>query len=210
MTRIRVVIADDHHVFREGLRALLAGVGNIEIVGEAKDTEEVIAVAAATVPDVILMDLQMPGEGGVAATAAIARAMPSVKVLVLTMYSDSAFLRRAVRAGARGYLLKDAEPDDVLRAISSVASGQVFLGSAVAEAGLALIGSSAKDARFPTLTVREIEILDRMSHGLSNDAIAARLGLSLKTVQNHVSSVLLKLGARDRAHAVAIARDASP
>lgn len=209
MKPIRVVIADDHHVFREGLRALLDGVDGINVVGEARDTDGAITIAAEKAPDVILMDLQMPGEGGIAATAAITRQTPSVRVLVLTMFSDDAFLRRAVRAGARGYLLKDAEPDDVLRAITTVANGQVFLGSAVADAGLSLIGSSSNNARFPTLTRREVEVLERMSRGLSNDAIATRLGLSLKTVQNHVSAVLFKLGARDRAHAVAIARDSS-
>lgn len=207
MTTIRLMIADDHHVFREGLRALIAGVADMEVVGEARTTEDAIRIAQEIRPDVVLMDLQMPGEGGIAATAVIVERLASTRVLILTMFSDSAFLRRAVRAGARGYLLKDAEPDDMLNAIRSVAGGQVFLGGAAADTGLALIGAATVDSRFPTLTPREIDVLDRMSRGLANDAIASRLGVSLKTVQNHVSSVLAKLGARDRAHAVAIARD---
>lgn len=209
-TTIRLVIADDHHVFRQGLRSLLAEVDGMAVVGEASTTDEAIRLAGELCPDVVLMDLQMPGDGGIAATAAIVGQSPTTKVLILTMFSDGGVLRRAVHAGARGYLVKDAEPEDLLIAIRTVAGGQVFLGAAVADAALALIGAATVDSRFPTLTARELDVLDRMSRGLSNDAIAARLGVSRKTVQNHVSSVLTKLGARDRAQAVAIARDHGP
>lgn len=206
---ITVLVVDDHAVFREGIRALLARVAEIEVVGEAATTAEAIEVAAATQPDVILMDLNIPGEGGEAATIAILAAQPQTAVLMLTMYTDQTHLQGALKAGARGYLIKDAEPDAIVRSITAVHHGQVIFSPDI---GMQVIAASTAEPRegrpFPTLTPREFEILDRLSRGLHNDAIAARMGISLKTVQNNVSGILLKLGAADRAQAVAMARDA--
>jgi DNA-binding NarL/FixJ family response regulator len=208
VTPIRVVVVDDHTVFREGLRALLGRVDEIEIVGEAATTQEAIEVAEALRPDVVLMDLHLPGGGGELATKTIAADNPEVGVLVLTMHSDDAHLRHALSAGARGYLLKDAEPDAIIRAIVAVSEGQAIFDPGNAARVIAATGAPQADRPFPALTEREHEILDRLARGLRNDAIAARMGISVKTVQNNVSTILLKLGATDRAQAVALARDA--
>ena len=208
MTPIRVVVVDDHAVFREGLRALLARVEEIHVVGEAATTDEAIAVVASERPDVVLMDLHLPGAGGVAATEAITSSDLAPAVLVLTMFNDDSHLQSALRAGARGYLLKDAEPDAIVRAIQAVGAGQAIFDGGVALRVLDATSKGGSERPFPSLTSREFEILDRLARGLRNDAIAARTGLSIKTVQNNVSSILLKLGATDRAQAVAMARDA--
>jgi DNA-binding NarL/FixJ family response regulator len=208
VTPIRVVVVDDHMVFREGLRALLGRVDEIEIVGEAATTQEAIEVAEALQPDVVLMDLHLPGGGGELATATILSAHPEVAVLVLTMHSDDGHLRHALNAGARGYLLKDAEPDAIIRAIVAVSEGQAIFDRGIAGRVIAATASPDAEHPFPALTEREYEILDRLARGLPNNAIAARMGISVKTVQNNVSTILLKLGATDRAQAVALARDA--
>jgi DNA-binding NarL/FixJ family response regulator len=195
-------------VFREGLRALLGRVDDIEIVGEAATTQEATEVAEALLPDVVLMDLHLPGGGGDVATTSIIAAHPQVAVLVLTMHSDDAHLRHALTAGARGYLLKDAEPDAIIRAIVAVNEGQAIFDRGIAARVIAATGAPQAERPFPALTEREHEILDRLARGLRNDAIAARMGISVKTVQNNVSTILLKLGATDRAQAVALARDA--
>lgn len=201
-------MVDDHIVFREGLRALLARVEEIEVVGEAGTTDEAIAITSSAQPDVVLMDLHLPGEGGAAATRQIISTAAAPAVLVLTMYSDDTHLQSALHAGARGYLLKDAEPDAIVRAVLAVHNGQVIFDQGIADQIIAATSNPQGERPFPSLTDREFEILDKMSRGLRNDAIAGRIGLSIKTVQNNVSSILLKLGATDRAHAVAIARDA--
>jgi DNA-binding NarL/FixJ family response regulator len=203
---IRVVVADDHAVFRLGMRRLLDAVPGIDVVGEAGDGDAAVAAARELRPDVVVMDLDMPGGGGVDATGRIARESPDVRVLVLTMHADSARVRDALQAGARGYIVKDAPADDILRAIEAVNADQAILDPAVTGALLA-VGRSARPA-FPQLTEREHDVLERMSAGASNEAIALRLGISVKTVQNHVSNVLLKLGVGTRAAAVARARDA--
>lgn len=206
---IKVVVVDDHAVFREGVRALLARVDEIEVVGEAGTTDEAIAVAAEVTPDVILMDLNIPGGGGETATVAILADRPETAVLMLTMYTDATHLRGALQAGARGYLVKDAEPDAIVRAIEAVHGGQVIFSPDIG--GQVIAASTTETSRsrtFPALTPRELEILDRLGRGLRNDAIAARMGISMKTVQNNISSILLKLGAVDRAQAVAMAREA--
>ena len=206
---VRVVVVDDHAVFREGVRSLLARVPDVEVVGEAASTAEAVEVTAATAPDVVLMDLSIPGGGGEKATAAILAAQPKVAVLILTMHADDVHLRRALQAGARGYLLKDTEPEAIIRSIAAVHDGQVIFSPEVGAQLIATSSAAETDHRpFPSLTPREFEILDRLSRGLRNDAIAARMGISLKTVQNTVSSILLKLNATDRAQAVAMARDA--
>jgi DNA-binding NarL/FixJ family response regulator len=208
VTPIRVVVVDDHIVFREGLRALLGRIDEVEIIGEAATTQEAIEVTEELRPDVVLMDLHLPGGGGELATRTIASANPEVAVLVLTMHSDDAHLRHALHAGARGYLLKDADPDAIIRAIVAVSEGQAIFDPGIAARVITATGAPLTERSFPVLTEREHEILDRLARGLRNDAIAARMGISIKTVQNNVSTILLKLGATDRAQAVAMARDA--
>jgi DNA-binding NarL/FixJ family response regulator len=189
-------------VFREGLRALLGRLDEIEIVGEAANTQDAVEVTEALRPDVVLMDLNLPGDGGEVATTTILAAHPEVAVLVLTMHSDDTHLRHALQAGARGYLLKDAEPDAIIRAIVAVNEGQAIFDRGIAPRVIAATGTPEVEHPFPVLTDREYEILDRLARGLRNDAISARMGISIKTVQNNVSTILLKLGA------AALARDA--
>jgi DNA-binding NarL/FixJ family response regulator len=208
VTPIRLVVVDDHMVFREGLRALLGRVDDIEIVGEAANTQDAVEVTEAVRPDVVLMDLNLPGGGGEVATTTILAAHPEVAVLVLTMHSDDSHLRHALNAGARGYLLKDAEPNAIIRAVVAVYEGQAIFDRGIAARVIAATGTHDAERPFPVLTEREYEILDRLARGLRNDAISARMGISIKTVQNNVSTILLKLGAADRAQAVALARDA--
>jgi len=205
---IRVVVVDDHAVFREGLRALLARVDTIDVVGEAATTDQAIAVVASETPDVVLMDLNIPGEGGLTATEQITGGPAPPAVLILTMYSDDGHLQKALAAGARGYLLKDADPDAIVRAIQTVHDGQIVFDAGIAVRIIDATSRLRSQRPFPSLTARELEILDNIARGLRNDAIAARTGLSIKTVQNNVSAILLKLGATDRAQAVAMARDA--
>ena len=207
MRPLRIVVADDHAVFRLGMRRLLDAVPGIDVVGEAADTEAVVATALALIPDVVVMDLDMPGGGGVPATERIVRELPAVRVLVLTMHADASLVGDVLRAGARGYVVKDAPPDDILRAITAVHADQAILDPAVSGALLTGLAGARRPA-FPQLTEREQAVLEGMSRGASNEAIALRLGISLKTVQNHVSNVLLKLGVASRAAAVARARDA--
>jgi len=209
MNELRVVIADDHHVFRMGLHKLLDNVSGISVVGEAADTAATVAAVVEHEPDVAIVDLHMPGGGGVEATEQIRRAGVRTRILVLTMHADHAMVRQAIRAGARGYLLKDAEPDEIIRAVHAVHANQAILDAAVADRMFAVLADSHPTNPFPQLTEREFDILARMAAGQSNQAIAARLGISPKTVQNHVSNVLLKLGVEDRAQAVARARDAN-
>ena len=208
MTPIRVVVVDDHMVFREGLRALLGRVDEIEIVGEAATTQEAIDVTEGAQPNVVLMDLNLPGDGGEVATTTIIATHPEIAVLVLTMHAEDIHLRHALNAGARGYLLKDAEPDAIVRAIVAVNEGQAIFDRGIAARVIAATGTPEPERPFPVLTDREYEILDRLARGLRNDAISARMGISIKTVQNNISTILLKLGAADRAQAVALARDA--
>lgn len=204
---IAVVVVDDHAVFRDGLRALLERVDTMRVVGEAGTTDDAVSVTNETLPDVVLMDLHLPGAGGADASRRILEARPTIAVLALTMHSDDAHLRSALAAGARGYLLKDAAPDAIVHAIVAVHDGQMVIDGDVTDRLLSASMSSVPRA-FPALTDREYAMLDRLARGLRNDAIAERMGISMKTVQNNVSAILLKLGARDRAQAVAIARDA--
>ncbi|MEZ5407723.1 MAG: response regulator transcription factor [Acidimicrobiales bacterium] len=215
---IRVVVADDHSLIREGVRALLGSVADMELVGEAADGAEAVAVVARTAPDVVLMDLHMPGVDGVAATRAIAADHPGVAVLVVSMLDDDASVFAALKAGARGYVLKGAEPDELQRAVRAVASGDAIFGPGIAERVLTLFRSPQPPAAeprpatgagaFPELTDREREILDHLARGRSNAAIAGELYLSPRTVANHVSSILGKLHAADRTEAAIRARDA--
>ena len=204
---ISVVVADDHPVFRHGMRALLDGVADVELIGEAADGDEAVAAALALEPDVVLMDLRMPGLNGIDATRKILAAAPDAGILVLTMFEDDDSVFAAMRAGARGYLLKGSEQEEVMRAIRAIASGEAIFGPAIARR---LIGyfSSASTEAFPELTAREREVLELMAQGRNNQAIAGELTLSLKTVRNHVSNVFNKLHVTDRAGAIVKARDA--
>ncbi len=209
--RIRVLLADDHHIFREGLRALLVSASDLEVVGEAGDGNEVVAKAAEVRPDVILMDLQLPGLNGVEATRRILASQPKVSVLVLTMFEDTDTVLAAMRAGARGYLLKDTHEEALLRSVRAVANGEALFGPAVAERliqYLAVATPPAEPRAFPELTGRELEVLSLLAQGLTNQAVADRMGVSLKTARNHVSNILGRLQVADRTEAVARARAA--
>jgi DNA-binding NarL/FixJ family response regulator len=210
-TPIRVLVADDHRLFRDGLRALLNSVPDLEVVGEAGDGEEVVAQAAVLQPDVILMDLQLPGINGVEATRRILNSQPRVNVLVLTMFEDTDTVMAAMRAGARGYILKDADEEALLRSVRAVASGEALFGPGVAERLMRYLAEatpSAERAAFPELTDREREVLYLLAQGLSNQEVAQRMGISLKTARNHVSNILGRLQVADRTEAVARARAA--
>ncbi|MGN6301344.1 MAG: response regulator [Angustibacter sp.] len=207
---VTVLVADDHPVFREGFAALLASIPEIEVVGTASDGDEAVTAARELRPDVVVMDVQMPGLDGIAATRAVLAERPETGVVVLTMSEEDATVFSAIRAGARGYLLKGAEPAEVVRAITTVAGGGVVFGAVLAHRIADFFGSapSAAESRFPTLTARELEVLNLVAAGLSNGQIAGRLCLSQKTVRNHVHAVLTKLQAADRAQAIVQARDA--
>lgn len=212
MTGVRsVVIADDHPLVRAGLRALLSSLPEFEVLAEAATGEEAVRAAGDHLPDVVVMDLQMPAMDGIEATRRIVSRYPSVGVLVLTMFEDDESVFSAMRAGARGYLLKGAGPDEVTRAIEAVASGQAIFGPAVAARVLRYFSGAPaqpEEVAFPELTPREREILDLVAAGSNNATIARRLSLSAKTVANHVSNILTKLQAADRAEAIIRARRA--
>lgn len=206
---IRVVVADDHPIVREGLTALLASLSDFEVVGVADTGEAAVRQVMMTRADVAVLDLQMPGLDGIAATREIVRLAPRVAVLVLTMFSDDDSVFAAMRAGARGYLVKGAEQDEIARAIRAVAAGEVIFGAGAAQRALQWFAAPPTVADpFPELTVREREILDLLAAGLSNARIAARLGIATKTVANHVSAVFAKLQVTDRAQAIIRGRDA--
>jgi DNA-binding NarL/FixJ family response regulator len=207
---IRVLIADDHPLFRDGLRGLLASRDGFEVVGEAASGQEAVTLAAADLPDVVVMDLHMPGLNGIDATRRIIAASPHTAVLVLTMFSDDDSVFAAMRAGARGYLHKGAGQVEIVQAIQTVARGEAVFGPAIADRVLAYFSSPppAPAEAFPDLTEREREVLELLARGELNAAIARRLGLSPKTVRNHVSNIFAKLQVADRAQAVIRAREA--
>jgi DNA-binding NarL/FixJ family response regulator len=208
---LKVLVADDHAAFRAGLIALLATAGDLQVVGEAATGLEAVAAVMAAQPDVVLMDVNMPGIDGVEATRRIVDGSPHVAVLVLTMHDDDETVFAAVRAGARGYVLKGAQRAEILRAVRAVASGEAIFGPGVARRLMAFFAQPAPRAdpeAFPELTDREREILGLIARGRSNAAITAELVLSPKTVRNHVSNVFSKLQVRDRAEAIVRAREA--
>jgi DNA-binding NarL/FixJ family response regulator len=208
---IRILIADDHGVVREGLRAVLSPEPDMEVVGEAATGKEVVERAAELRPDVLLMDIQMPELNGIQATRLILSDNPDVGVVVLTMFEDDDSVFTAMRAGARGYVLKGAPPSEILKVLRAVAAGEAYFGPEIARRLMSFFSepspASAQDI-FPELSAREVEILDHIAQGHSNAKIAARLYLSPKTVGNHISHIFTKLQVADRAHAIIRAREA--
>ena len=206
---IRVMIADDHPVFRDGLASLLEPLPGIEVVARASDGAEAVALAAEHRPDVIVMDVQMPEVNGIEATRRIVAADGDVGILVITMGEDDGTVLSALRAGARGYLRKGAEQDEIVRAIVTVHGGGVVFGASLAARIAEVLAPAVRPERpFPELTERETEILDRIAAGRNNGQIAAELYLSPKTIRNNVTSILAKLQATDRAEIIIRARDA--
>jgi DNA-binding NarL/FixJ family response regulator len=210
MTSIKVVVADDHPIVRSGLSALLASLDDIEVVGLATDGREAVEQTRSHRPDVVVLDLQMPGMDGFAAAREIGRVVPEAAVLVLTMFGDDESVFSAMRAGARGYMVKGAEQEEIERAVRAVAAGEAIFSAGVAARVLAYFSSPPAQPlqEFPELTARERKILDLLAEGLPNHVIADRLGLARKTVANNVSSILTKLQVADRAQAIIRARDA--
>jgi DNA-binding NarL/FixJ family response regulator len=208
---VRILVVDDHKLFREGLIALLNGTDETAVVGEAGSGAEAIAQAQALAPDVVLMDIQMPDMNGIKATRHILDDQPDVGVIMLTMLEDDDSLFAAMRAGARGYILKGADKAEVLRTVRAVAEGQALFGPAIASRLTTFFqkGSQLETAiiPFPELTDREREVLSLIAQGLSNNDIAVRLHISNKTVSNHISSIFSKLQVADRAQAIVKARE---
>jgi DNA-binding NarL/FixJ family response regulator len=205
---IRVVVADDHPVVRAGLSALLDSLPGIEVVAVAANGRAAVKEVVLHRPDVAVLDLKMPDLDGFGATREIIRAAPEVAVLVLTMFDDDESVFAAMRAGARGYVVKGAEQEELGRAVRAVAAGEAIFGPAVAQRMLRFFTPAPVADPFPQLTAREREILGLLGASLSNAAIASRLGLSPKTVANHISSIFNKLQVADRAQAILRARDA--
>ncbi len=207
---IRVLIADDHPLFRDGLTAMLSDGIETELVGAATSGPEAVDLARETQPDVVVMDLNMPGLNGIEATRRIVADSPHITVLVLTMFDDDDSIFSALRAGARGYLLKGADQEQIRSAIRAAANGEIIFGTELAARVLTYFttGPSAPPPVFPQLTDREREVLDLVAQGRANPVIAAKLSLSQKTVRNHVSNILTKLQVADRAQAIVQARDA--
>lgn len=207
---LRVLIADDHPLFRHGIVALLSATPDMEVVGEASTGEEAMVLAATLAPDLVLMDIQMPGVNGVEATRQILRASPHVRILMVTMFEDEASVFTAMRAGARGYVLKDTEKAELLRAIRAVGSGEAIFSPAIATRLLEFFSAPRPPLppqAFPELTEREREILDLIAQGRNNAEIASQLVLSPHTVRNYVSNIFSKLQVADRAQAIVRARE---
>jgi DNA-binding NarL/FixJ family response regulator len=211
MEALRILVVDDHDEFRKGLEAMLAAADAVEVVGSAADGRTAVELALDLQPDVILMDLQMPRLNGVEATARIVQSSPHIGVLVLTMMEDDDSVFAAVRAGARGYLLKGARRSEILRSIEAVGAGEVIFGPGIADRMVTYFrGVRAKPTAdvFPELTDRERVVLGRIAEGLENAEIARELGLSVKTVRNHASNIFAKLQVAHRAQAIILAREA--
>ena len=211
MERLRVLVADDHEDFRQGVEALLAASTTIEVVGHAADGQEAVTLAMDLQPDVVLMDLHMPRLNGVEATARIVASSPHISVLVLTMMEDEDSVFAAVRAGARGYLLKGARRHEIVRSIEAVGAGEVIFGPGIADRVMSYFHSVRARPTveaFPELTDRERVVLGLIAEGKENAEIARQLTLSVKTVRNHASNIFAKLQVAHRAQAIVVARDA--
>jgi DNA-binding NarL/FixJ family response regulator len=208
---IRILVADDHAVYRAGLRAVLGSEPDMEVVGEAATGKEVVERAAELRPHVILMDIQMPGINGIEATRRILDANLGLGVVVLTMFEDDDSVFSAMRAGARGYVLKGADPSEILKVVRAVASGEAHFGPEIARRLVGFFSApkpASPEEAFPELTVRERDILDLIAQGHSNAKIAARLFVSPNTVRNHITHIFAKLQVADRAQAIVRAREA--
>jgi DNA-binding NarL/FixJ family response regulator len=208
---IRVLIADDHAVFREGLRAVLGSEPDMEVAGEAATGNGVVESAAELRPDVILMDIQMPGINGIEATRRILSANPNIGVVVLTMFEDDDSVFSAMRAGARGYVLKGADPSEILKVLRAVAGGEAYFGPEIARRLVDFFSTpqvASSEEALPELTARERDILSLIAQGYSNANIAARLFVSPNTVRNHITHIFAKLQVTDRAQAIIRAREA--
>ena len=207
---IRVLIADDHAVYRWGLRTLLGSEPDLEVIGEAATGKEIVERAAELRPDIILMDIQMPGMNGIEATRRIIEANQEIGVIILTMYEDDDSVFSAMRAGARGYVLKGAHPSEILKVLRAVADGEAYFGPEIAKRLMNFFSAPkpvSPEEAFPELSSREREILDLIAQGHSNAKIAARLFISPRTVSNHISHIFTKLQVADRANAIIRARE---
>jgi DNA-binding NarL/FixJ family response regulator len=206
--QIRILIADDHTLFREGLRSLFNSLADIEVSGEAATGEQAISQAEKLQPDVVLMDIQMPGVNGIEATRQIVKTSPHIGVVVVTMFEDDDSVFVAMRAGARGYVLKGASQTEMLRVIRAVAQGEALFGAPIAARLMNFFSAPRPPQVFPELTEREREVLDLIAQGYNNSDIARQLIINIKTVRNHVSNIFSKLQVADRAQAIIRARDA--
>ena len=211
MESIRILLADDHAILRQGLRAMLDSTPEFEVVGEATTGEEAVTRSAELRPDVVLMDIQMPDLNGIEATRRVVDTDPNAGVVILTMFRDDDSVFAAMRAGARGYVVKDAGGEEVLRVVRAVASGEAHFGPEIAKRLMGFFSaprSAPASEVFPELTAREHEVLDLIARGLSNTEISRRFFLSPKTVRNHISNIFTKLRVADRAEAIVRAREA--
>jgi DNA-binding NarL/FixJ family response regulator len=208
---MRILIVEDHPMFRDGLFKMLETVEGFEVVGEAVSGEEAVKLAEQLKPNIILMDINLPKLSGIEATKRIVQTIPDIGILILTMYDDDSSVFSAMRAGARGYLLKEANRNEIVRAIQAVSEGEAIFSPAIARRMMFYFEAKMKVTNvdvFPQLTEREREVLDHIAKGKNNAEIANSLGLNQKTVRNHVSNILSKLQASDRAHAIIMAREA--
>jgi DNA-binding NarL/FixJ family response regulator len=208
---MRVLLVEDHPMFRDGLARMLESVEDVEIVAEAGTGEEAVQLAEQLKPTIVLMDLNLPKMSGIEATKRIIQKQPNIGILILTMYDDDSSVFAAMRAGARGYLLKEANRNEIIRAIQAVGDGEAIFSPSIARRMMYYFEARSKQAQvdvFPQLTEREREVLDHIARGENNADIASGLGLNQKTVRNHVSNILSKLHASDRAHAIIMAREA--
>jgi len=211
MKSLRVLIADDHPLFRKGLRALLGSMPGITLVGEAQSGLEAVELALAHQPDVVLMDLQMPEGGGLVATRKLSQQSPDTRILVVTLFEDDDTIFAALRTGAHGYILKDADEEDMMRAIRAVKKDEAIFSPLIATRLIDYFAATHKSTPreiFPELTDRERQILRLIAQGVSNHDIADQLSISLKTVRNHVANIYSKLHVVDRAQAAIRAKDA--
>jgi DNA-binding NarL/FixJ family response regulator len=204
---IRVLVADDHAMVREGLRALISSMDGYQLVGTASTGTDAIREAILRKPDLLVLDIGFGDLNGIEVVRRLTKAAPTIKILMLTMYEDDESILGAVRAGALGYVLKGADPDDLLRAIAAVAAGEAIFGPGLARRALQAL-STPREPAFAELTRREREVLELIASGLSNQAIAAKLGLSTNTISNHISSIFNKLQVGSRAEAIVRARSA--
>jgi DNA-binding NarL/FixJ family response regulator len=213
MEAIRILIADDHRLFRDGMRALLASVDGFELIGEADNGEDITRLALDLQPDVILMDLAMPGLNGIDATRQVTSVSPHIGVIVVTMHDDDEAVFSAMRAGARGYILKGATQEELLRTIDAVSRGEALFGPGIAARLMtyffqAQLEPSSPNGVFPTLTPREREVLGLIAQGLTNIQISHSLEIGAKTVRNHITNIFSKLQVTDRTEAISRAKEA--